>query len=133
MRSKGFRLFLSFSLLGLLGSLLVSCQYPVTPPGEGVSGGGWTDDGTVVRLTTITDEVGIGTASPAEKLHVVGNLKLESELVCTGCVKEQALANGAVTWGKLAANSVDSGKVVNTSLGAVDVNTAEVQRRVSGT
>src|SRR3989338_10460253 len=31
---------------------------------------GWTDDGAVVRLTTISDNVGIGTASPREKLDV---------------------------------------------------------------
>ncbi|MFH1355311.1 MAG: hypothetical protein ABIH19_04090 [Candidatus Omnitrophota bacterium] len=33
-------------------------------------GGGWTDDGTVVRLTTITDNVGIGTTNPAFKLSL---------------------------------------------------------------
>ena len=31
---------------------------------------GWTDDGTVVRLTTASDDVGIGTNSPAAKLDV---------------------------------------------------------------
>jgi hypothetical protein len=37
------------------------------------TGGGWTDDGTNVRLTTSTDKVGIGTSSPDtySKLHVV--------------------------------------------------------------
>ena len=35
-------------------------------------GGGWVDDSTVVRLETETDSVGIGTATPATKLHVVG-------------------------------------------------------------
>ncbi len=36
------------------------------PLGGGAAvGGGWTDDGTVVRLTASTDFVGIGTASPA--------------------------------------------------------------------
>jgi len=34
------------------------------------SGGGFTDDGAVVRLTTITDNVGIGTSSPNGKLEV---------------------------------------------------------------
>lgn len=33
---------------------------------------GWNDDGTAVRLTTITDNVGIGTATPGYKLHVIG-------------------------------------------------------------
>ncbi|MBI2844092.1 MAG: hypothetical protein HYX78_11890 [Armatimonadetes bacterium] len=40
---------------------------------DAVSGNGftrWADDGTVVRLTTDTDLVGIGTRSPAAKLHV---------------------------------------------------------------
>ncbi len=44
---------------------------------------GWTDDGTVVRLTTNSDNVGIGTNSPAEKLDVSGNLH----------------ASGVVFWG----------------------------------
>jgi hypothetical protein len=37
------------------------------------SGGGWTDDGSVVKLTTSTDKVGIGTSSPDtySKLHIV--------------------------------------------------------------
>ncbi len=32
--------------------------------------GGWVDDGTVVRLATSTDNVGIGTTSPLTSLHV---------------------------------------------------------------
>ncbi|MDP3973353.1 MAG: helix-turn-helix domain-containing protein, partial [Candidatus Daviesbacteria bacterium] len=35
---------------------------------------GWTDDGTVVRLTTSTDNVGIGTSAPGAKLSIAGNL-----------------------------------------------------------
>lgn len=34
------------------------------------SAGGWTDDGTIVRLTTATDQVGIGTTSPTGKFEV---------------------------------------------------------------
>jgi len=37
------------------------------------STGGWTDAGTVVRLTTITDRVGIGTSSPVSKAEIVDN------------------------------------------------------------
>ena len=44
------------------------------PPGAG-SECGWTDDGTVVRLTTSTDSVGIGTANPAAKLEVRGGIR----------------------------------------------------------
>ena len=40
----------------------------------GGGGGGWIDDGTVVRLETSTDSVGIGTATPTEKLDVAGNI-----------------------------------------------------------
>ena len=36
------------------------------------TGGGWTDDGTVVRLQNSTDSVGIGTDAPGTKLHVEG-------------------------------------------------------------
>ena len=35
--------------------------------------GGWTDDGAVVRLTTISDNVGIGTVSPNNRLSVDGS------------------------------------------------------------
>jgi len=34
------------------------------------TGGGWTDDGSVVRLVSNTDKVGIGTTSPGAKLQV---------------------------------------------------------------
>jgi hypothetical protein len=54
---------------------LVSGPYSYVS-GSGPSGGssGWTDDGTVVRLTTGTDSVGIGTTSPGEPLEVAGNV-----------------------------------------------------------
>ena len=37
---------------------------------QSTTGGGWTDDGTVVRLTTSTDSVGIGTTTPNQKLVI---------------------------------------------------------------
>ncbi|MFH1335282.1 MAG: tail fiber domain-containing protein [Candidatus Zixiibacteriota bacterium] len=39
----------------------------------GATGGGWTDDGTVVRLNTITDTVGIGTTNAKAKFHSEGS------------------------------------------------------------
>ena len=40
---------------------------------------GWVDDGDVVRLETATDNVGIGTTTPTEKLDVDGNLKVSGK------------------------------------------------------
>ena len=37
---------------------------------------GWTDDGTTVRLTTASDNVGIGTTTPVETLSVTGNFSV---------------------------------------------------------
>lgn len=51
----------------------VTVDPPVAEPYGVGDGGGWTDDGTVVRLTTSTDSVGIGTANPSARLHVEGN------------------------------------------------------------
>lgn len=39
-------------------------------PGSGGGEGGWTDDGNVVRLSSVSDKVGIGTTSPVTKLDV---------------------------------------------------------------
>ena len=38
-----------------------------------IAGGGWKDDGTVVRLDAAADSVGIGTSTPTAKLHVEGD------------------------------------------------------------
>ncbi len=40
------------------------------------TGGGWTDEGNVVRLDWSFDSVGIGIADPAEKLHVGGDVRI---------------------------------------------------------
>jgi hypothetical protein len=45
---------------------------------------GWVDDGNVIRLETAADSVGIGTASPSERLEVAGNIK------ATGTVRSGA-------------------------------------------
>ncbi len=46
--------------------------------------GGWTDEGTIVRLQTITDSVAIGTTSAPEKLTVQGNIFGIGNLTITG-------------------------------------------------
>lgn len=44
---------------------------------------GWTDDGLVVRLTTITDTVAIGTVTMlgTEKVRVVGDIRLSGDVL----------------------------------------------------
>ncbi len=46
---------------------------------SGGGSSGWTDDGTVIRLNTNSDNVGIGTDTPTEKLTVRGNILILSE------------------------------------------------------
>jgi len=43
--------------------------------GEAEVSGGWADDGTIIRLESVDDSVGIGTATPSEKLEVNGTVK----------------------------------------------------------
>jgi hypothetical protein len=45
---------------------------------EAGSSGGWTNVGTTVRLSTITDKVGVGTDDPYYKLHVAGTVRGDS-------------------------------------------------------
>ncbi len=49
-----------------------------------VGGSGFVDDGTTVRLDTITDSVGLGTASPGSKLDVVGDVRISGGLSLFG-------------------------------------------------
>lgn len=60
---------------------------------EGPGALGFTDDGTVVRLITETDSVGIGTDSPSSKLHVVGNTTLEGVLSVSGTTSLRGIEN----------------------------------------
>ncbi|MCP4634238.1 MAG: hypothetical protein GY855_15035 [candidate division Zixibacteria bacterium] len=49
--------------------------------GGGGPGEGWADDGDIVRLTTSTDSVGIGTTFPRANLEVIGSLMATKEII----------------------------------------------------
>jgi hypothetical protein len=49
-------------------------------PAPAGGGGGWSDDGTVVRLDAGSDSVGIGTSSPSAKLDVVGDALISGKM-----------------------------------------------------
>jgi len=51
-------------------------------------GGGWVDDGTVVRLATGSDSVGVGTPIPDGKFHI--------HVASSGAVSASSVANGLV-------------------------------------
>ena len=47
---------------------------------QATAGTGWVDDGTIIRLVTSTDKVGIGTANPTAKLDISGDVRTSTEL-----------------------------------------------------
>lgn len=46
----------------------------------GAAATGWVDDGTVVRLNTASDKVGIGTVAPNHELTVIGNISATGDI-----------------------------------------------------
>jgi hypothetical protein len=54
-----------------------TAEYARSSGGSG-SANGWADDGTVVRLESDADSVGIGTATPGAKLDVIGDVNINS-------------------------------------------------------
>ena len=70
----------------------------VTITGASPTSGGWTDDGTTVRLTTSTDSVGIGTTSPSTKLHVVGNVTFSGTTSLNGVTYTWPSADGSADY-----------------------------------
>ncbi len=104
------------------------CDTPgewVEPPGTATSGG-WTDDGAAVRLTTISDSVGIGTSSPLGKLHVNSStdpITLQVQTTATNGRVDITLKNDAQTtsW-RLAAD--DSFNLFDTTAGTFPFSVA---------
>jgi hypothetical protein len=88
-------------------------------------GGGWTDDGAVVRLNTLTDKVGIGTTTPQVKLSLGTDLNS----------KKLALWDGAsdfygfgVELGRITCYTNNTEKMTVLSNGNVGIGTASPGR-----
>lgn len=67
-------------VIKLLGGVWV----PADDEDGQASGGGWTDDGTTVRLSNGSDSVGIGYSAPGFPLHVLGKAISGVETVASG-------------------------------------------------
>ena len=67
----------AMKLQSLLTNLLAAMLVILLVNGALFGQGGWTDDGSVVRLTTSTDKVGIGTATPVQALDVRGSINAQ--------------------------------------------------------
>lgn len=100
----------SFSIVGESLNLLEARQDSILgslapAPGattEGTSTAGWTDDGSVVRLNTAADNVGIGTVSPGAKLHVIGAGIFSGNLSANGTL---SINGGTFSFGQGTATS----------------------------
>src|SRR3989338_2581784 len=86
------------------------------------TGNGWADDGSIVRLVTQSDFVGIGTSNPSEKLYVSGNGTFTGDLVVNG----NLLSNGGQGSGGNVGGWFDDGTVIrlNTISDFVGIGTA---------
>src|SRR5262249_24927916 len=94
------------------------------------SSGGWSDDGTTVRLSTSTDNVGIGTTVPKAALHVgatdgtisyagSGDAYIRNDLEVDGSIYATNISNdGAISFETLRAN-----RMTITSAGNIGVGT----------
>jgi hypothetical protein len=102
---------------------------------------GWTDDGTVVRLSDGTDKVGIGTTTPQDQLEITGNLRLPYSTASVGVIKSGGapfihnFGTANVFIGVMAGNLTMTGAGGNTGSGAYALgsNTTGSSNTASGT
>lgn len=80
----------------------------VTAVDQAGAASGWTDDGSVVRLSTNTDDAGIGTASPGAKLQIDALTNVKKGLIIRGGSSGVANLQEWQTFGGTAASIVDA-------------------------
>lgn len=64
-------------------------------------------------VDSINNRVGIGTATPTSKLHVVGDLTLQSDIICTDCIDSADIAPDAVGSAEIVDGSVTGADIAN--------------------
>ena len=76
---------------------------------------GWTDSGTTLKLTTITDSVGIGIASPTSTLHVVGSTNLAGSVILGSASTDTLTFTGRIANGTSLLPNTDLGADIGSS------------------
>ena len=103
----------------------------ITSANGAASGGGWTDSGSIVRLTTDTDKVAIDVPTTTNKLEVNGNTNITGDLTltgtCDGCGATDTITGTGAT-GYIAkwntSGSLTSSAVFNDPSGNIGIGTA---------
>lgn len=70
---------------------------------------GWVDDGSVIRLSTSTDSIGIGTTNPSTKFHIVGASTLAGATTVGGATTDLITFTGRMASGTALLPAVDLG------------------------
>lgn len=95
----------------------------VSPPPS--TGGGWTDDGTVVKLTTDTDKVGIGTTTPQVKLSLGTDFTSKKLALWDGV---DDFYGFGVDWGRITCYTNNTEKMTILDNGKVGIGTSNPER-----
>ena len=90
-------------------------ELTITGVGSDLNVSGWTDGGTSVALSTITDSVGIGIESATSKLHVVGSTNLAGNTVIGGATTDTITFTGRVANGTSLLPNTDLGSDLGSS------------------
>jgi hypothetical protein len=67
----------------------------VTAADQTGGGNGWVDDGSMIRLETTSDYVGIGVSNPGEKLEVDGTVKMQGIIIPNGAASGRVLTSNS--------------------------------------
>jgi len=86
-----------FVVLGAVGITTVYAAGTIILDGDVIVVDSLIVDTNSLVVDSINDRVGIGTTTPTSKLHVVGDLTLQSDIICTGCIDSTDIKDGAIT------------------------------------